>query len=90
MGEHQATKAPCEDRKKYVYSASKHTGFLVALLVDLRKKNHTRQVEIKEDTCVNAGLYFKIQQDHRSSNAIEKKTNYCVTRLSDQKRIGRP
>jgi hypothetical protein len=70
MGEHQATKAPCEDRKKYVYSASKHTGFLVALLVDYKKKNHTRQVEIKEDTCVNAGLYFKIQQDHRSSNAI--------------------
>lgn len=78
-GRTSVIKAPCEDRKKYVYSTSKHTGFLVALLVDMLK-NLTRQVEIKEDTCVSAGLYFKIQQDHRSSDAIEK-TNYLVTRL---------
>jgi len=37
-GRTSVIKAPCEDRKKYVYSTSKHTGFLVALLVDMFKK----------------------------------------------------
>ena len=48
-GRTSITKAPCEDRKKYVYSTSKHTGFLVALLVEIIKKDLTRQVEIKEE-----------------------------------------
>jgi hypothetical protein len=49
MGEHQQSRLLAKIAKKYGYSASKHTGFLVALLVEIIKKDLTRQVEIKEE-----------------------------------------
>jgi hypothetical protein len=49
MGEHQQSRLLAKIAKKYGYSSSKHTGFLVALLVEIVKKDLTRQVEIKEE-----------------------------------------
>jgi hypothetical protein len=71
MGEHQQSRLLAKIAKKYGYSASKHTGFLVALLVEIIKiKILQDKSRLKKKACANAGLYFKLQQGHRSSNAI--------------------
>jgi hypothetical protein len=82
MGEHQQSRLLAKIAKKYVYSSSKHTGFLVALLVEIIKKILQDKSRLKKRACASAALYFKLQQGHRSSNAIWK-INYCVTHLFD-------
>jgi len=73
MGEHQQSRLLAKIAKKYVYSSSKHTGFLVALLVEIIKKILQDKSRLKKRACASAALYFKLQQGHRSSNAIWKK-----------------
>jgi hypothetical protein len=51
MGEHQQSRLLAKIAKKYGYSASKHTGFLVALLVEIIKKILQDKSRLKKSLC---------------------------------------
>jgi len=85
MGEHQQSRLLAKIAKKYVYSSSKHTGFLVALLVEIIKKILQDKSRLKKRACASAALYFKLQQGQRSSKA-KRKINNGETHLFDKRK----
>jgi hypothetical protein len=79
VGEHQQSRLLAKIAKKYGYSSSKHTGFLVALLVErlfLQDKSRLKKKPVPV-------LHYISNYSKAIGLQMPLKKNYCVTHLFD-------